>query len=484
MADLSEAFRGSRVFFGRSEIRKKGARMSKNKPSRVGKLGRTGRSRSDVRLKRPQPPQKQPVTGFELSGFRPTHARTLRETGLSLGFVADLAIKVLYSEGYLSGVEWCERVKLPFAGVMDEVVEFLKREKLLEVRGATGGFTQANYQYAITAKGSEKAREAMERSQYAGPAPVPLEVYSDAVHKQPLGRVRVGQRTMRQKLSHLVIGETTLSQLGPAINSGRSMFLFGHPGNGKTAIAESIGEMILGDAMYVPYAVQVDGQVIKVFDSVNHGPMGGEQVKGVDARWVYIHRPVITVGGELTLESLDLVFDPTNKFYEAPFQMKANGGMFLIDDFGRQLVRPRDLLNRWIVPMEKQVDYLTLHTGRKIEVPFDELIVFSTNLPPRDLVDEAFLRRIRHKIEIKDPTFEEFREIFKRVCQAKQVPYDDAGLRYLLHEYYVKSQNPLRACHGRDIVDQLVDIAHYLSVEPTLSKELIDRAAQAYFVAI
>ncbi len=401
-----------------------------------------------------------------------------------MGFVSDLALKVLYSEGYLTGVEWCERLRLPFAGVVDEVVEFLKREKLLEVRGVTGGFTQANYQYAITAKGSEKAREAMERSQYAGPAPVRLEAFSDAIQKQPLVKVRVGQRMMRQELSHLVINERTLSQLGPAVNSGKSIFLFGHPGNGKTVISESIGRMILGDYIYVPYAIQVDGQVIKVFDSVNHRSTGDDSIKGLDTRWVHIHRPVITVGGELTLESLDLVFDPTNKFYEAPFQMKANGGMFLIDDFGRQLVRPRDLLNRWIVPMEKGVDYLTLHTGRKIEVPFDLLIVFSTNLPPRDLVDEAFLRRIRHKIEIKDPTFEEFREIFKRVCDAKSVPYDDGGLRYLLQEYYVKPRNPLRACHARDIIDQLVDIAHYLGTESTLSKELLDRAAQAYFVEL
>lgn len=417
-------------------------------------------------------------------GFRPETPRTLKDTGLGLGFVSDLALKTLYSEGYLTGVEWCERMRLPFAGVMDEVVEFLKREMLLEVRGATGGFTQANYQYAITAKGSEKAREAMERSQYAGPTPVPLDIYTESVRRQPLGHVRVGQRLMRQKLAHLVINETTLSQLGPAINSGKSMFLFGHPGNGKTAISESIGEMILGDSIYVPFAIHVDGQVIKVFDSVNHDLADEPVVKGADTRWVKIRRPVIKVGGELTLETLDLVFDSTNKYYEAPFQMKSNGGMFLIDDFGRQLVRPRDLLNRWIVPMEKRVDYLTLHTGRKIEVLFDVLLVFSTNLPPRDLVDEAFLRRIRHKIEIKDPTFEEFREIFRRVCLDKDVPYDDGGLRYLLQEYYVNPHNPLRACHPRDIVDQLVDIAHYLGVESTLSKELIDRAAQAYFVKL
>jgi len=447
--------------------------------SRTDQLRRTGPLRHVTGpLQKPPPESAGPVV------FRPQSPRDLKETGLSLGFVSDLALKILYSEGYLSGVEWCERIRLPFAGVMDQVVEFLKREKLLEVKGAAGGFSQANYQFGITAKGSEKAREAMERSQYASAAPVPLDVYTGAIRKQPLGRLSVPQRMVRHMLSHLIINEQTLSQIGPAVNSGKSLFLFGHPGNGKTAIAESIGKMILGGSMYVPYAVEVDGHVIKVFDDVNHRAVDDKPAKGLDARWVHIQRPVVMVGGELTLESLDLVFDPTIKFYEAPFQMRAIGGMFLIDDFGRQMVRPRDLLNRWIVPMEKRVDFLTLHTGRKIEIPFDLLLVFSTNLPPRDLVDEAFLRRIRHKIEIKDPAFEEFREIFQRVCRAKGVPYDDGGLKYLLQEYYIQAQNPLRACHPRDIVDQLIDIARYLDVEPALSKELLDRAAQAYFVKL
>jgi len=313
---------------------------------------------------------------------------------------------------------------------------------------------------------------------------VPLDVYSESIARQPLGQVAVHQRTMRQALAHLVISEETFAQLGPAVNSGRSIFLFGPPGNGKTAIAEAIGQMLLGNAMYIPYAVETGGQIIKVFDNVNHRLIEEETAKSVDPRWVHIRRPVIITGGELTLEALDLVYDETNKYYEAPFQMKANGGMLLIDDFGRQQARPRDLLNRWIVPLEKRVDYLTLHTGRKIEVPFDVLIVFSTNLAPKDLVDEAFLRRIRHKIEIGNPTFEEYREIFRRVCNSRQVPYDDRGLAYLLQEHYIKPRRTLRACHPRDIVDQLCDIARYINVPPVLSKDLIDRACAAYFVEL
>lgn len=203
-----------------------------------------------------------------------------------------------------------------------------------------------------------------------------------------------------------------------------------------------------------------------------------------DPRWVKIRRPFILVGGELTLQGLDLVFDDTHKFYEAPFQVKANGGILLIDDFGRQQVRPRDLLNRWIVPLENRVDYLTLHTGRKVEIPFDVLVVFSTNLPPRDLVDEAFLRRLRHKIEIGDPSYEEYREIFKRVSQQKGVPYSDQALAYLLQEFYIKRNRKLRASHPRDLCDQILDIARYLAVDPAMNKEMIDRAAQAYFVDI
>jgi predicted ATPase with chaperone activity len=417
------------------------------------------------------------------STFKPPMPTSIKDTGLGLGFLTDLALKIMYFEGTLSGYELAERMRLPYPGVVDQALDFLKREKLVEGKIGGGGLTEAAYQYAISLKGRAMGREALDRSQYAGPAPVTLDVYSKSVHEQTMGNVVVHQRTMRQALSHLVINEETFAQLGPAVNSGRSVFLFGHPGNGKTAIAESIGEMILGDAMYIPYAVEIGGQIIRVFDYINHKVAEGS-AKNYDPRWVRIQRPVIITGGELTLETLDLVYDETNKFYEAPFQMKANGGLLLIDDFGRQQARPRDLLNRWIVPLEKRVDFLTLHTGRKIEIPFDVLIVFSTNLAPRDLVDEAFLRRIRHKIEIKDPSWDEFREIFRRVCENRKVPYDDRGLAYLIQEHYLKPDRAKRACHPRDIVDQLIDIARYMNVQPALTKSQIDHACDAYFVEI
>ncbi len=421
--------------------------------------------------------------------WQPPTISSIEDTGLHLIGLSELVLKALYFSGFMSGYRIAEVIKLPFNGVVDQIMEFLKREQSVEVKGS-GGFGEGAYQYVITGGGIAKAREALERSQYAGPAPVPLAVYTKAIYEQQR-RIMVNPDIMNSALNHLILNKKMFDKVGPAVNSGRSIFLYGPPGNGKTTISEAVGRVVLGTGMYIPYAIDIDGQVVRVFDSVNHEPIEEEEGTGTgsarnrpDPRWIRIRRPVIMVGGELTLESLDLVYDPVNKYYEAPFQMKSNGGMFLIDDFGRQQVRPRDLLNRWIVPLEKRIDFLTLHTGRKLEVPFDVLIVFSTNLEPRDLVDEAFLRRIRHKIEITDPSYEEFRDIWIRISRARGLPYDDRMLAYLLQEWYIKRNRPLRAVHPRDIIDQMRDISGYLGVPFEMGQDLLDRACEAYFVEL
>ena len=435
----------------------------------------------------------QPMSGNQ--SFVPTPLLNIEDSGLSPLWLQDLVLKVFYFQGYLTGYKVSEEVALPFSGVVDQILVALKQEKSIEVRSSQMGLGEGAYLYAITSAGIARAREALDRSQYAGPAPVPLTAYTESILRQARGRMQVTNRIMRQVLSNLVLNEDTFSCLGPAVNSGTSIFLYGPPGNGKTSVARAIGNMVQSQNIYIPYAIYVDGQVIKLYDSVNHKLASEEDTTAAgtgtlrsgarrDPRWVRIRRPFIVTGGELTLAGLDLVFDDTLKYYEAPFQVKANGGILLIDDFGRQMVRPRDLLNRWIVPLENRIDYLNLHTGRKLEIPFDVLVVFSTNLPPRELVDEAFLRRLRHIIEFSDPNYEEYREIFKRVAATKGVTYNDAGLAYLLQEWYIKKERKMRASHPRDLCDQILDIAHYQSVEPVMSKELLDRAAHSYFVEL
>ncbi|WP_026370359.1 AAA family ATPase [Kallotenue papyrolyticum] len=430
----------------------------------------------------------------------PPEPATLAQTGLTMGFLAELALKHIYFAGVLAGQQLAEALHLPFLGVVDEVLNFLKEEEYVDIMGAQGGFYERSFQYVITAKGREKVHEVLDRSQYAGPAPVPLQAYIEAVKRQSIGQMVIDQQTIRRAFEGLVISDKLLDQIGPAANSARSLFLYGPPGNGKTTIAEGIARIMQGQVI-VPYAVEVDGQVIKVFDPLNHqpipqpasapaasgvllDPLVNEAQPRVDSRWVLCRRPVVVVGGELILQQLELIFDPVAKVYEAPYQMKANGGVFLIDDFGRQQCRPQDLLNRWIVPLEKRVDYLALQTGKKLEIPFDVLIIFSTNLDPKQLVDDAFLRRIRHKIEVPNPSPAEYREIFRLVCKSKNIPYSDEGLRYLLQEHYIKVGRELRCCHPRDLCDQILDEARYRSIPPQMTKELIDRACSAYFVKL
>jgi predicted ATPase with chaperone activity len=440
------------------------------------------------------------VNGASGGNTLPPEPTSLAETGLSMGFLSELVLKHIYFAGMLSGQQLADALRLPFLNVVDSVLTFLKEEEYVDITGAQGGFYERAFQYVITSKGRTKVHEVLDRSQYAGPAPVPFQAYIDAVKSQSVGSMVIDQATIRRAFDGLVISDKLMDQIGPAANSARSLFLYGPPGNGKTTIAEGISRILQGNVI-IPHAIEIDGQVIKVYDPLNHEAIEQPQQPEEDSfgmnpgmvpalntrkdlRWLLCKRPVVVVGGELILQQLELIYDPIAKVYEAPYQMKANGGLFLIDDFGRQQCRPQDLLNRWIVPLEKKIDFLALQTGKKLEMPFDVLIVFSTNLDPKQLVDDAFLRRIRHKIEVPNPSPNEYREIFRLVCKGKNIPYSDDGLRYLLQEHYIKVNRDLRCCHPRDLCDQILDEAKYRSIPPTMTKELLDRACSAYFVKL
>ncbi|MBM7842631.1 ATP-binding protein [Herpetosiphon giganteus] len=428
----------------------------------------------------------------------PNEPTSIEETGLGMGFIADLVLKVIYFNGTITAQRISEQTCLPYLNVIDKVLQFLKMSEYVDIVGAEQGFGERAYQYVITLQGSRKVNEVLDRSQYAGAAPVPLAAYIEMVNRQSIGGMTINQQRIREAFKDLVVNDEMLDKIGPAANSARSLFLYGPPGNGKTTIAEGISR-IMGGSVMLPYAVEIDGQVIKLYDPLNHsiltkpemrhddvpapfGAVATTMPPAPDRRWLHCKRPRVMVGGELILEQLELIFDPISKVYEAPYQMKANGGLFLIDDFGRQRCRPEELLNRWIVPLEKKIDFLALQTGKKIEIPFDVLIVFSTNLDPKGLVDDAFLRRIRHKIEVANPTPNEYRDIFRIVCKSKGVPYSDDGLRYLIQEHYFKVNRELRCCHPRDLLDQVLDEAKYRGQPPQMNKDLLDRACEAYFV--
>ena len=410
---------------------------------------------------------------------------TIEASGLAADTLAQLMLKTLIA-GEASGSQLADKLRLPYS-VLDALIQHARIEKLVEVRG-TSGAGSAGYRYVLTDLGRDRAGQFMDICRYVGPAPVPLNQYNAYVRACMAARQSIDKDTLDRGFENLIVSPSMLGQLGPAVNSGKALFLYGAPGNGKTVIAQGIGGA-LGTDMYVPHAVDVDGQVITMFDPVNHqrAESGTESFSVIanasqDQRWEKIRRPVVVVGGELTLEMLDLTFNPIAKFYEAPIQLKANGGVFVVDDFGRQRIPPRDLLNRWIVPLESRVDFLTLHTGRKFEIPFNVFIIFATNLKPESLADEAFLRRIPYKILAKNPTLDEYCRIFELNCRKRGLTFDPVMVEYLDRRYYTPKKLQMRACHPRDLVEQVVDICRYQGREPGITRELLDQACGSYFL--
>ncbi len=426
-----------------------------------------------------------PVVEAQAPPKPPPTPATIEETGLHPDGLAQLLLKTLIG-GEASGTGLADALRLPYS-VLDTLIQHARVEKLVEVRGASGAGA-AGYRYALTDLGRDRAGQFMDVCRYVGPAPVPLAQYNAYVRACMVARPYLDRETLSAGFEHLVVNKAMFDQLGPAVNSGKSLFLYGAPGNGKTVVAEGIGRALGGD-MFVPYAVDVDGHTITMYDPVSHELRAtAVETQSVvlasptDRRWERIRRPVVVVGGELTLEMLDLTLNPISKFYEAPIQLKANGGVFVVDDFGRQRVPPRDLLNRWIVPLESRVDYLTLHTGRKFEVPFNVFIVFATNLKPASLADEAFLRRIPYKILSKNPTIDEYCKIFELDCRKRNLPFDAVMVEYLDRKYYQPRKLEMRSCHPRDLIEQVVDICRYQSREPVITRELLDAACKSYFI--
>jgi predicted ATPase with chaperone activity len=420
--------------------------------------------------------------------------QTAEETGLDFSMLLDLVVKAVYFAGRPSARQIAAQLALNFP-VIDEVLAFLKQQQMAEVVGSSGMGEQL-YQYSLSAKGLEKAEEALSRNQYIGPAPVPFETYLEVLRQQSIRNMRVTPEIVEMATSNLVLSESVGQALGPAVNSGRSMLLYGGSGNGKSTITGAIGRMLPGEVL-IPYAVDLNGIIVKVFDPRVHNEIppekqldrrGADIVNGVerrrDRRWVVSRRPMISAGGELTLKELELRYSPQSQFYIAPLQWKANSGMLIVDDFGRQMIQPKELLNRWIVPMEERVDHLSLHTGDMVEVPFDVLLIFSTNLHPSQLGDEAFFRRIRHKIEIPDPTQEQFLEILARVCQQREIPVDPSAATYLVQQYYASTGRGYKGCHPRDIVDLVADICVYYGEPPAFTRKYLDAACHSYFVAL
>jgi hypothetical protein len=428
----------------------------------------------------------------------PRAPETLEETGLSEEFLAGLVLKALYVRGAALGFDLFDVLALPMS-ILDDVIRQLQDRRFVEVH-ETRGPSRGEYVFKLTSAGRNRGAEELEVSRYVGPAPVPFEDFCRWVELQAIERERVSEVELRRALDGIVLPDSMLELLGPAINSSRSLFLYGDPGNGKTLLAERIAR-VFGDRYYVPYSVLVDGSVMIVYDPVHHRPGPGDQdkeeppyasgdVRGEiirsvpehDRRYAEAQRPVVMTGGELTLEQLDLQWDPTGRMYQAPPQLKAAGGVLVVDDLGRQRVPVGDLLNRWVVPLEHRRDYLTLTSGRNIVVPFDCFVIFSTNLEPHALGDEAFLRRIHYKIEVPNPCRDEYERIFRACCEKRGIAFDAAALDYLFDEFYGKGAIEPRRCHPRDVLEHLQDLAGYRGESARLSPNLLEQACRSYLL--
>jgi predicted ATPase with chaperone activity len=411
--------------------------------------------------------------------------RSLEESGLSLDGLVQLSLKTLLFAGELSGTELAARLGLHFP-VIAPALEMLKAHRHCEIAsGAMLG--AASYRYRITDAGRTRASLFLEQNHYVGHAPVPLDQYRRYMLARQANAARATRAEVRRAFSHLVISQRVLDQLGPAINAGHSMFVYGPPGNGKTVISQAIRNL-LRDDIAVPHALEVEGNIIRFYDPVSHEAVANGRPDGLftdaaeDRRWVLCRRPLVMVGGELTLDQLELAYSPSLGFYRAPVQALANGGVLVIDDFGRQSCTPQQLLNRWIVPLESRVDFLTLQTGQKVDFPFMAMIVFATNINPADLVDEAFIRRIQYKIFAESPTLADFLRIFEGCCQQHGIESRPDIVERLVAEFYAPRNLQLRGCHPRDLLDQARSLAQYLERPFELSYDLLEAACASYFV--